>query len=255
MDIMDDQVRDFRENGFLGIDPFIPSAELEPLRSRLDLLASGQELYPPKAFHTLDPNLYRGPNGQPVPEGIQRPAQYDEAFERIAGHPALKAIMRGLIGEDAERFTDQVIIKNPEAGVTTHFHQDGFYWRNSGQRTVNCWIALDEADEENGVLRFIPGSHLEGLIEHERYFDEPTLHSGATGAAMQRLRIPLDQADFSRERVVPLAAGGCVVFAKLCWHRSDPNRSGRKRRAYAVAYHGTDASRDESEKLPSQSRS
>jgi hypothetical protein len=243
--LTDEQVRRFREEGYLRLDPFIPGEELGPLRERIEAMVSGRTALPPQAFQTLDPKVYRTPNGLPVPEGIQGPSKYDPAFERVAGHPALVAAMRRLIGEDAALFTDQVIVKNPEAGVTTYYHQDGFYWRSSGRRTVNCWIALDDADAGNGALRFMPGSQKGGLIEHEAYFDEPTLHSGVTGEAFRRLRIPLERVDFSRERVEPVRAGGCLLFGKLCWHRSDPNRSGRQRRAYAVAYHGTNPALDE----------
>ncbi len=243
--LTDEQIRSFREEGYLRLDPFISPEELEPLRERIDAMVTGRMALPPQAFQTLDPKVYRTPNGRPVPEGIQGPAKYDAAFEEIASHPALIAVMRQLIGEDAERFTDQVIVKNPEAGVTTFFHQDGFYWRKSGQRTINCWIALDDADADNGALRFMPRSQTGGLIEHEAYFDDPTIHSGVTGEAFRRLRIPLDQVDFSRDRVAPVKTGGCVMFGKLCWHRSDPNRSGRQRRAYAIAYHGTNPALDE----------
>jgi hypothetical protein len=31
--------------------------------------------------------------------------------------------------------------------------------------------------------------------------------------------------------------GGCLLIQKYCWHRSDPNRSSLRRRAYAIAYH------------------
>jgi hypothetical protein len=66
-----------------------------------------------------------------------------------------------------------------------------------------------------------------------------------TGEAFRRLRIPMERVDFSRERVEPVKIGGCVMFGKLCWHRSDPNRSGRQRRAYAIAFHGTNPALDE----------
>lgn len=232
------QLESFRENGYLRLDPFISSDELEPLRKRLAAVLSGEMALPAGMLQTLDPTKYRTANGLPIPEGIQRPALHDEAFFSIANHPTLFAVMRQLIGEDAALFTDQVIVKNPEAGVTTFYHQDGYYWRSAGERTVNCWIALDDADAGNGALVFMPASQKEGLREHEAYFDEPTLHSGTTGEAFRRLRIPLDTIDFSRERVEPVKAGGALLFGKFCWHRSEPNHSGRQRRAYAVAYHG-----------------
>lgn len=245
MTLTDEQTRRFREDGYLRLDLLIPTEELEPLRERIDAIISGRTALPPQALQTLDPQVYRTPNGLPVPEGIQGPSKHDPAFERIAGHPALVSVMRQLIGEDATRYTDQVIVKNPEAGMETYFHQDGFYWRTTGQRTVNCWIALDDADVGNGTLRFMPGSQRGGLVEHEAYFDNPTIHSGVTGEPFKRLRIPMEKADLSLERPEPVKAGGALLFGKLCWHRSDPNRSGRQRRAYAIAYQGANPALDE----------
>jgi phytanoyl-CoA hydroxylase len=141
------------------------------------------------------------------------------------------------MGVEVSRYTDQVILKTPGISPETHFHQDGFYWRSTPEKTINCWIALDDAGLGNGCLRFMPGSHRLGLQEHERYTDEPALHSGETGEAFQRLRIPLEGVDFSREVAEPVDAGGCLLFLKYTWHRSDPNRSPEQRRAYAVAYH------------------
>ena len=245
MTLTDEQTRRFREDGYLRLDPFLPPEELEPLRERIDAIIAGRMTLPPQALQTLDPKVYRTPNGLPIPEGIQGPSKHDAAFERIASHPTLISVMRQLIGEDATRYTDQVIVKNPEAGMETYFHQDGFYWRTTGKRTINCWIALDDADVGNGTLRFMPGSQRGGLIEHEAYFDNPTIHSGVTGEAFRRLRIPMEKADLSRERAEPVKAGGGLLFGKLCWHRSDPNRSGRQRRAYAIAYQGTNPALDE----------
>ena len=232
-----DEVAQFQADGYVRIESLIPSEELEPLRARLEAALEGSDPFPPETYQVLDPERYRTPSGTPVPEGIQRPMLHDPSFDRIARHPRLVAAMRALIGDDAAVFTDQVIIKNPTAGMTTHHHQDGYYWRSAGSRTVNCWIALDDADVENGCLVFAPGSHRGGLVDHEAYFDDPTIHSGVTGEAFRRLRIPLSRVEGVAERAEPVRIGGAALFGKYCWHRSSPNRSTRQRRAYAVAYH------------------
>jgi ectoine hydroxylase-related dioxygenase (phytanoyl-CoA dioxygenase family) len=232
-----DDVARFRVDGYLRIDALISPEELEPLIARLDAALDGSDPFPPESYQVLDPERFQTPAGTHVPEGIQRPMLYDASFERLARHPRLVAAMRALIGDDATVFTDQVIIKNPTAGVTTYHHQDGYYWRSAGSRTVNCWIALEDADGENGCLVFAPGSQRNGLVEHEAYFDEPSLHSAVTGEAFRRLRIPSTRVEGIAEREEPVKAGGALLFGKYCWHRSNPNRSTRQRRAYAVAYH------------------
>lgn len=234
------QIDAFHASGYLRLERLLDPAEVAVLREALEEVLEGRLAWPDDCFQTLDPARYRAPSGRPMPEGIQLPARQDERFRQVADHPRLVAAMRDLIGPDAVRYTDQVILKTPGISPATYFHQDGFYWRNSGERTVNCWIALDDAGLGNGCLVFLPGSHQGGLRPHEAYFDEPVLHHGRTGRPFQRLRIPLAEIDLGGEVPEPVPSGGCLFFTKFTWHRSDPNRSSRPRRAYAVAYHAPD---------------
>jgi phytanoyl-CoA hydroxylase len=231
------QVQLFHQNGYLRLDQLLSPEEVGSLKECLDELLRGRVQWPARCFQTLDASRYKAPSGAPMPEGIQLPAGQDPRFRAIAEHPLLVAATQALIGPNVTRYTDQVILKTPGISPATFFHQDGFYWRNTPEKTVNCWIALDDAGLGNGCLCFLPGSHRLGLQEHERYFDEPALHNGETGEPFQRLRIPLDRVDFSREVAEPVRAGGCLFFLKYTWHRSDPKRSAQQRRAYAVAYH------------------
>lgn len=235
-----EQIASFHERGYLCLPRLLSAETVAGLRERLEDVLAGRLEWPDECFQILDPAHYRAPSGRPMPEGIQQPAAQDSRFLAVAEGEPLAAAMRELIGGDASRYTDQVILKTPGISPATFFHQDGFYWRNSGERTVNCWIALDDAGAGNGCLVFQPGSHRLGIQEHEGYFDEPALHHGRTGRPFQRLRIPLNRADPSTEVAEPVAAGGCLFFTKYTWHRSDPNRSDKPRRAYAVAYHAPD---------------
>jgi hypothetical protein len=231
------QIDSFWSRGYLKLDQLLTLPEVEVLKERLDDVLNGRVEWPKSCFQILDPNKYRSPTGDVMPEGIQGPARQDERFQAIAEHPRLIEVMKDLMGPDVKRYTDQVIMKSPGISPATFFHQDGFYWKNTPEKTVNCWIALDDAEVGNGCLCFMPESHKLGLKEHESYFDEPSIHSGQTGEAFKRLRIPLDQIDFSKDVAEPVKPGGCLLIQKYCWHRSDPNRSSLRRRAYAIAYH------------------
>jgi hypothetical protein len=232
-----EQVASFRERGYLRLERILSDAEVAGLRAGLEEVLDGRAPWPDDCFQTLDPARYRAPSGRPMPEGIQGPARQDARFQAVADHPQLVTVMRALIGATAIRYTDQVILKTPGISPATFFHQDGFYWRNSGERTVNCWIALDDASPGNGCLIFLPGSQQLGLQEHEAYYDDPAFHHGRTGRPFQRLRIPLDRVNHAAEVPEPVPAGGCLLFTKYTWHRSEPNRSSDPRRAYAIAYH------------------
>ena len=85
----------------------------------------------------------------------------------------------------------------------------------------SAWIALDDATEENGCMRLIPGSHHWGLLEHQHLAD---------------YQVDEEALDRSREVSVPLEAGGALLFHSRLLHATSPNRSDRSRRAMIFSY-------------------
>lgn len=63
------------------------------------------------------------------------------------------------------------IYKNPGLGGEVTSHQDGSYLYTEPLSTVGFWIALEDATIENGCLKFIRGSHNNGI--HRRYIRNP----------------------------------------------------------------------------------
>ncbi|CAH1272264.1 PHYHD1 [Branchiostoma lanceolatum] len=91
---------------------------------------------------------------------------------------------------------------------------------------ATVYIAVDKADKTNGCLQVIRSSHLAGRVEHKRV-------AGETGADEERV----NQLKKVLEHVyVELDPGDAVLFHCNVLHRSDQNRSDRRRRAYLVSY-------------------
>ena len=81
-------------------------------------------------------------------------------------------MVRSLIGPDLKIYVDQTLCKPPKVGSAKPPHQDSAYWTNIDPPSlVICWMPLDDATEENGCMRFIPGSHQLGVIEHKHLED------------------------------------------------------------------------------------
>src|SRR6185436_19113639 len=105
----------------------------------------------------------------------------------------------------------------------------------------NAWIALDEVGVDASALAMLPGTHRTWtLTPHEQYFDEPSYHSAKNNMAFQRHRIPLSEIDFSREVLLPMSPGDAAFFTNFTWHRSERNRTGQHKCAYAIAYQRAD---------------
>ena len=87
---------------------------------------------------------------------------------------------------------------------------------------LTAWIALDDADEENGALRYRPGTHRNGVVPHTNRDEQWTITGGHAGPT---------------EEVIAAAKMGTVVFHHgATMHSSGPNVSQRQRRAYGVHY-------------------
>ncbi len=98
------------------------------------------------------------------------------------------------------------------------------------------WLALDAVDEENGCLRYIPGSHLRGIRPHAR---TSTL-GFSQGIA------DYGEADFKQEVPVPAEPGDVLIHHGNTIHRADANRSlVRHRRSFGMVFQGQCSVRDE----------
>lgn len=235
-----EQRAQYRDEGYTVIRALIPRGPLAALRARLMELRDGRHDWPPEHFQVLDPARFRNPDGSLIPVGVQVPSQRDPVFAAVADHERLRAAMSELLGGPATRFTDQALIKSPEAGSPSFYHQDSYYWRIEPQLGCNAWIALDTVGADASALAIVPASHRGWqLIEHEAYFDEPSFHSAVDGRAFKRWRIPPEHLDTAREVMLPMQPGDAAFFTNYTWHRAEPNFSGETKCAYAIAYQRT----------------
>ncbi|XP_077978567.1 putative alpha-ketoglutarate-dependent hypophosphite dioxygenase [Glandiceps talaboti] len=96
---------------------------------------------------------------------LEKMMDHDEFFKDLAESPAFNGLADLLLGMDCEPNNVQFFSKPPGAKETPP-HQDGKYFMH--EKGLTFWLALDDADEENGCMFYVPGSHKEGLIDHEK---------------------------------------------------------------------------------------
>lgn len=94
-------------------------------------------------------------------------------FEDGPLHKRTAALARALLGDDVVFDFDHLIYKAPFNDTPFPWHQDEGYWRSgmpgvefSDLRATSIWCAMDHADEQNGCMWMVPGSHKMGLFEH-----------------------------------------------------------------------------------------
>ncbi len=96
---------------------------------------------------------------------------YSAPFARLARHPRMVEPVRQIFGEDLYVHQFKINGKRAFDGDLWQWHQDYGTWRNDDlmpeARAMNVAIFLDEVNEFNGPLMFIPGSHRLGVLEAE----------------------------------------------------------------------------------------
>src|SRR5439155_11205955 len=107
----------------------------------------------------------------------------DPGFNALARDPRLIGVLSELIGPDIKLFRNSLMMKPARHGSAKPYHQDSAYWSIDPPALAWCWLALDEATEENGCMRVIRGSHRWGMLEHRHLadfqVDETTLDRSA----------------------------------------------------------------------------
>lgn len=150
---------------------------------------------------------------------------------RMAANARVLAWIEAIMGPDIVMLSSQFFCKYPagEVGAYIAWHQDVTYWGLDPMEAHSAWIAVDDADEENGCMQAIAGTHREGMAPH--------VTSRTPGNLLSiEQEIPDEYVD--RARVVSLAmkAGQMSVHHGKLFHASAPNRSQRRRCGLAVRF-------------------
>jgi ectoine hydroxylase len=94
---------------------------------------------------------------------------YSEPFARLARHPRMVEPVEDLFGEQLYMHQFKINGKMAFEGDVWQWHQDYGTWMNDDlmptERAMNVAIFLDDVNEFNGPLMFIPGSHKKGVID------------------------------------------------------------------------------------------
>jgi ectoine hydroxylase len=94
---------------------------------------------------------------------------YSKPFAKLARHPRMVQPVEDLFGEQVYMHQFKINGKMAFEGDVWQWHQDYGTWLNDDlmptDRAMNVAIFLDDVNEFNGPLMFIPGSHNKGVVE------------------------------------------------------------------------------------------
>ena len=94
---------------------------------------------------------------------------YSKPFATLARHPRMVQPVADLFGEPVYMHQFKINGKAAFDGDVWQWHQDYGTWRNDdlmpSERAMNVAIFLDDVNDYNGPLMFIPGSHKRGVVD------------------------------------------------------------------------------------------
>ncbi len=231
----------YARDGFLVLPDFVPLADCEALKARADALVAGfDRSAAPTAFSTGDQShardRYFRDSGGDIRFFVEADASdqlnkighalhdLDPVFDRFSRQPRLAALAACLGLEAPLLLQSMYLFKQAHVGAEVGWHQDATYLRTDPPSVTGFWIALDDADRDNGCLVALPGAHRGPLREWFGYQD---------GELVSRT---IDSTPWPPVEPVPLEVrrGTLVVLHGLLPHASTANRSSRPRQAYSL---------------------
>jgi len=216
--LSDENIREYRDQGFVLCKQFFDRNEIEMLSRAA------------KADRVLDQHSVSSRDGE---GGQVRLSLWNHPGDTIYGMFARCESMvnsaERILGGEVYHYHSKMIMKDAKVGGAWTWHQDYGYWYENGvlfPLLTSAYIAVDPATRENGCMQVIPHSHELGRIEH-------VLSGDQAGANKERVteilkRLPLVH--------VEMEPGDTLFFDCNLLHRSDQNRSENPRWGMICCY-------------------
>jgi ectoine hydroxylase-related dioxygenase (phytanoyl-CoA dioxygenase family) len=229
MSLTTNQVKFYRDNGYLAVENVIPLDVVAAEKERFDWLCKNWDSPEAQRVNVAhETGLPREKWSAKTVRKAHRLVPHEPLFRAHALHRNLLDIVADLIGTPFSLYDDQALLKPPSVGSPKPPHQDNAYFKvQPADAVITCWCAIDEATLENGCMRYFPGTHKRGLLEHKWIPNTP--HQVPDGFTIDQ-SVP-----------VPLKPGGIAFHHGLCLHMSGQNTSPNWRRSFICHYVRDDA--------------
>ncbi|GAA1298994.1 hypothetical protein GCM10009634_55960 [Saccharothrix xinjiangensis] len=209
------------DNGFVAIPALFSPAEVQEVADGLDGLFGRFGALP--AVSTLDLGATDGEFGGDVPE-ILYPSLLASELRRTVVFRRSLALARQLLGPGTWFRFDHSIRKPPRCAYETVWHQDRVHKRSGlPERRLSMWIPTAPVGVEDGCMRYVPRSHLGGVLPHEE-------------VAERRGALRTKGVDETTAVDCPLPLGGAVLHLFETVHSAHPNHGESTRTAWILQF-------------------
>jgi len=234
------QIQKFKEDGCCTLPNVLTEDEVSSIEHTFAKFLNREIHVPRKDFCDMSK-----PFDTPFEEwsivNCMLPTRYHPPFANNVYERITASIAKQLFPNfDMTKDYDQLL--NKRAGkddAVFSWHQDMGYWPspvNLGMGpdgltdTCTFSLAVDDSDDMNGCLRYVPGSHLDRMLRPH----VPLL--GGSRDDGHALMIDVDESKGDIIRLAPASRGSVTIHNEFVVHGSGGNRSDRQRRTYVIAY-------------------
>ena len=221
---------DWDLNGYVVVPNFMNIGEVSDLRTEI-------ERYISNVVQNVPENEVMYEDNQ-KPETLKRlghMSRYDEYFSKLINTERFIELAEVLLGGPVNPQYCQLFNKPAGVGVETPPHQDAFYIPLEPNEALTMWLALNDVDEGNGCLRYVPGAHKKGIRPHQA----SNVYGFSQGIT------DFGKIDLESEVACPAKVGDLVVHHWSMVHRADPNPSNRERWGLGSVFYRYDAKTDQ----------
>lgn len=215
----------FDRDGFVFLPGFLSTKEMAELNSKLELFI--KEKVPALAAQHA---FYEDKSDSSTLKQLFELHTYDTFFKALLYQRKLKKLAEDILGEEVIAQNLEYFNKPARIGKPTPPHQDNYYFMLSPPSAITMWLALEDVDETNGCVRYVRGSHLQGMRPHGKTevfgFSQGIINYGR-------------EEDIKNELAFPASPGDLLIHHAMTVHRADANtHHSRSRKALGLVYWG-----------------
>ncbi|HEY0827322.1 MAG TPA: phytanoyl-CoA dioxygenase family protein [Bacilli bacterium] len=215
-----EQIDFYRTNGFVQVNNVLTSSEVDELTEYMT------EAMLSKDENSIKTDKEDGSYYRVLNQKVNTWRDH-AGMARYTTHPKLARMALELSGASGIRlFHDHALWKMPKDSKPTPWHQDFVYWPMNEQGALSIWLTVDDVDQNNGCMMFVPGSHKVGKLTGIDLVNPQNIFDFVQGTELEN-RKPV---------IVPMKKGSCTFHHGLTFHYAHANVTNEPRRVLAIIY-------------------
>ncbi len=164
MELNNDQIKSFRDQGYVFIEDLFSEDEIKLLNKEAE-----------EVYSVERPEVMKEKNGKTI-RTVFGVHTFNDIFYKLARHPRIVKPGMQLLGGEVYIHQFKLNAKMAFDGDVWQWHQDFATWKHDDDMpeplALNVGLFLDDVTPYNGALNFIPKSHRSGYIDS--YHDTKT---------------------------------------------------------------------------------